>query len=322
MPEKPTPTGSHGPTASIDVLRRRARLLEQARHFFAQRGYWEVETPLLSADTCVDAHIDPITLTVDGERRFLQTSPEFAMKRLLAAGSGSIFQIAHAFRAGESGVRHNREFTLIEWYKVGATYHGLMDEVSHLVSFVGGFPRADRQSYRAAFLKGTGLDPLAATEERLWQLAHSRGLASRPTERDDLLNFIWADRIEPSLGQEVPTFIFDYPATQAALSKTRTDREGAEVAERFELYIDGIELCNGYQELTDAVELRRRFERQNRLRVEMGNNALPVDSRLLAAMEEGLPECAGVALGLERLLLLITGDSAIADVLPFPDDRA
>ena len=267
-------------------------------------------------------HIDPIALTVDGRRRYLQTSPEFAMKRLLSAGSGSIFQIAHSFRAGESGAGHNREFTLIEWYKIGAGYHELMDEVSDLVSTLSGLPPADRQSYRSAFLERTGLDPLITEEERLWQLAHQLGLASRPKERDDLLNFLWADQVEPTLGQGTPLFIYDYPETQAALAKTHADHDGAEVGKRFELYAAGIELCNGYEELTNAHELRRRFERQNRLRVQIGKNALPVESRLLAAMEQGLPECSGVALGFERLLLLITGSSAIRDVLPFPDDRA
>jgi len=314
--------GSHGPTATMEVLRRRAKLLEQARLFFLNRDYWEAETPVLSADTCIDAHIDPLGLTVDGKVRFLQTSPEFAMKRLLAAGSGSIFQVAHAFRAGESGHRHNREFTLIEWYKLGATYHELMDEVGDFISQLAGWPTGTKLTYRAAFLRETNLDPLTAPSEILWERAHERGLSGRPAERDDLLNFLWADLVEPTLGRDGPLFIHDYPATQAALSKIHRESDGTEIAERFELYVEGVELCNGYQELTDAVELRSRFERQNELRKAIGKSPLPVESRLLESMQAGLPECAGVALGFERLLMLLVGTNTIEDVLPFPDSRA
>lgn len=322
MSDQSRPTGSHVPTATIEVLRRRAKLMEQARLFFLSRDYWEAETPLLSADTCIDAHIDPISLTVDGATRYLQTSPEFAMKRLLAAGSGSIFQIAHAFRASESGYRHNREFTLIEWYKLGATYHELMDEVSELVSHLAGWPKAEKLTYRAAFVRETHLDPLLAPNDELWELAGRRGLSSRPEERDDLLNFLWADLVEPTLGLDAPLFIHDYPASQAALSKVRKETDGTAVAERFELYVNGVELCNGYQELTDGAELRNRFERQNQLRIRLGKPPLPIDSRLMQAMEAGLPECAGVALGFERLLMLLIGTNEIMDVLPFPDSRA
>lgn len=322
MSDQSKPTGSHVPTATIEVLRRRAKLLEQARLFFLSRDYWEAETPLLSADTCIDAHIDPISLTVDGATRYLQTSPEFAMKRLLAAGSGSIFQIAHAFRAGESGHRHNREFTLIEWYKLGATYHELMDVVSELVSHLAGWPKAEKLTYRAAFVRETHLDPLLAPNDELWELAGRRGLSSRPEERDDLLNFLWADLVEPTLGLDAPLFIHDYPASQAALSKVRKETDGTAVAERFELYVNGVELCNGYQELTDGAELRNRFERQNKLRIRLDKPPLPIDSRFMQAMEAGLPECAGVALGFERLLMLLIGTNEIMDVLPFPDSRA
>ncbi|MBX9654310.1 EF-P lysine aminoacylase GenX [bacterium] len=322
MSDQSMPTGSHLPTVTMNVLRRRAKLLEQARLFFLNRGYWEVETPLLSADTCIDAHIDPISLTVDGEVRFLQTSPEFAMKRLLVAGSGSIFQIAHAFRAGESGNRHNREFTLIEWYKLGATYHELMVEVSEFASHLAGWPEAEKLTYREAFMRETKLDPLLAPEDGLWELARCRGLSSRPVERDDLLNFLWADLVEPTLGLQSPLFIHDYPASQAALAKVREEPDGTAIAERFELYVNGVELCNGYQELSDATELRKRFERQNELRIVLGKSPLPVESRLIQAMKAGLPDCAGVALGFERLMMLLIGTNEIKEVLPFPDSRA
>lgn len=309
------------PTASLETLRLRARLLEQTRQFFAERACLEVQTPILSADTCVDAHIEPISLTVDGKRRFLQTSPEFAMKRLLAAGCGSIFQITHAFRSAESGSRHNREFTILEWYRIDAGYRELMDEVEDLVIELAGVAVPRRITYRDAFLAATGLDPFDASEDQLWDLGRQRLLAARPAERDDLLTFLWSEMVEPALDADSPVFIHDYPSTQSALALVR--REGAHfVAERFELYVDGLELCNGWSELTDAEELRERFLRQNRLRVAVGRNPLPVDSRLMDAMRHGMPRCAGVAVGFDRLVMLAAGTREIRDVLAFVDENS
>jgi lysyl-tRNA synthetase class 2 len=270
----------------------------------------------------VDAHIDPIPVQDAGQALFLQTSPEFAMKRLLAAGSGSIFEITRSFRGGERGERHNREFTLIEWYRVGVDHVALMDEVGDFVSMLTGLPRAGRTTYREAFRRALGLDPLTADEESVWSLARTRGLSARPRERDDLLNFLWADGVEPSLGWQTPLFIHDYPGTQSALAKTRIDVDGSLVAERFELYVRGVELCNGYHELTDADELRRRNIEQNRRRRELGKGELPVDSKLLGAMGAGLADCAGVALGFDRLVMIAVNASSLAEVMAFPDALA
>lgn len=309
------------PAASLEVLRLRAELLERTRAFLRSRGCLEVDTPILSADTCVDAHLDPIDVEVAGGRRFLQTSPEFAMKRLLAAGSGSIFQIARAFRADESGRYHNREFTLVEWYQVGMEYHGLMDEVAQLVSHLTGLPAARKRTYREAFRVATDLDPWLADEESLWKMANERGLVRGPVHRDDLLTFLWSDVVEPTIAVEPTLFIHDYPSTQAALAVVRMEPYGL-AAERFELYARGVELCNGWTELTDPDELVRRFEEQNRRRIQLGKRPLPVQSRLLEAMRHGLPPSAGVALGFDRLVLLAAGKSDLADVIPFPDPIA
>lgn len=309
------------PSATIEVLRLRAELLERTRAFLRDRGCLEVETPVLSFDTCVDAHLDPIEVEAPGGRQFLQTSPEFAMKRLLAAGAGSIFQIAHAFRADEHGLHHNREFTLVEWYRVGWNYWELMEEVSLLVTQLTGLPSARKRSYRDAFVLATGLDPTNAAEEELWQEAKGRGLAHRPEDRDDLLTFLWADAVEPSLVGQGPIFIHDYPASQAALAALRTTSSGA-VAERFELYAEGIELCNGWTELTDPVELTRRFEEQNCRRLRLGKSVLPVESRMMDAMRYGLPPSSGVALGFDRIVLLAAGKQHISQAMAFPDDIA
>jgi lysyl-tRNA synthetase class 2 len=310
------------PTADIASLRRRSELVQQTRAFFHERGYWEVETPLLSAETVVDAHIDPVQVLIDGDVLFLQTSPELAMKRLLAAGSGSIFQFAHAVRRGESGARHNREFTLLEWYRVGADLNTLMDEVAELTQQLLPIQTRSTLTYRDAFRQATSLDPISADEQDLWRLAAAAGLASRPAHRDDLLNFLWADRVEPTFPPHQLLFIEDYPASQAALARTRIDREGDPVAQRFELYAGGMELANGYHELDDPNELRRRFLEQNRRRATLGKESLPLPTRLLAAHEQGLPPCSGVAMGFDRIVMLRLGLPTIDQSVAFPDCSA
>lgn len=305
------------PSASLDAIRLRARLLDEVRRFFSERGVLEVETPLLSADVCIDAHIEPIEVQADGRRLYLQTSPEFAMKRLLAAYPESMFQVARAFRSGESGRLHNREFTLLEWYRIGLDYRALMDEVGDLFERLLGLRPPERRTYREAFRFATGLDPFEEADDALWRLASPR-LAERPRERDDLLNALWVDRVEPTLQSASALFIYDYPATQAALAKVRRDA-GHGVAERFELYVRGLELCNGWSESTDADELARRFERQNALRRRAGRREFAVESRFLSAVRSGLPECAGVAVGFDRVVMLAAGAGGIHDVLAFPD---
>lgn len=312
--------------ASLSLLQSRAELLSKARHFLEARGYLEVETPLLSFDIGVDLHLEPFRVPVggfggEGEPRtaYLQTSPEFGMKRLLAAGLGDCFQITRSFRRGEVGALHNPEFTIIEWYRVGGSYRDLMTEVGEFASAVCGWPKAETLSYAEAFEKHLGIHPHSSATEALRELANARDFESN--DRDELLNFLLADAVEPSLGVDKPTMLYDYPSTQAALAKIRDD-DGAPVAERFELYYHGVELANGYQELTDADELRRRNKRQNELRIAKGLQSLPQESKLLAAMDAGLPECTGVALGFDRLVMLALGCSTIAEVMAYSFDRA
>lgn len=356
MPDPGTNANEGGwrPTADLAVLRQRADLLEALRQFFRERGYWEVETPLLSHESVVDAHLDPFEVSDDaGERLFLQTSPEPGMKRLVAAGAERIFQVTRAFRRGEQGRLHNPEFTIVEWYAVGETYHDQMDFVEELLQTLArpagsaaecgdagpttasedgaSAPRPGarfgRLTYRDAFRRALGVrDVLACGVEELRGLAVRagvpvpEGLPGGESGRDAWLNLLLADRVEPTLGTDRPEFVCDYPASQAALARVRT--EVPPVAERFELYWCGIELCNGYQELTDAAELRRRIQRQNELRRTEGKRTLPVPRWLLAAMESGLPECAGVALGFDRLAMLLLGRRSLAEVVPFPFQRA
>jgi lysyl-tRNA synthetase class 2 len=330
------------PTASLDTLRRRAAALHALRQFLDAAGYWEVDTPLLSGDIVVDAHLDPFIVPVGGRERkmFLQTSPEFAMKRLLAAGADAIYQIGKVFRTGESGRLHNPEFTMAEWYRVGDDHHAQMDFteqlVRHLLAAIrstggnGSRPVSDfgpqpfeRLRYDAAFERHAGQPVLTADVAELQALAKRHGLhppESLGTDRDGWLNYLFAELIQPRLGHERPAFLLDFPATQAALAVVRA--EPVPVAERFELFVAGVELCNGYHELIDPVELRRRAAAQNRVRTADDRPALPEDSRLLAAMEHGLPACSGVALGFDRLFLLASGHEAIADVIAFPFERA
>jgi lysyl-tRNA synthetase class 2 len=312
----------------MGMLRLRAALLREVRRFFESRGYWEADTPILSADATVDAHLDPFELTIGGTKFFLQTSPEFAMKRLLAAGSGSIYQISRVFRDGELGARHNPEFTMIEWYRVGGDYQSLMTEVGELVSQIAGVAAPERITYQAAFERFAGFDPHAEADSSLRDRAVSLGMAVASCDsksdlasgRDEWLNFLLAAVVEPNLGTDRPVFVYGYPATQAALA--RIDPGPPAVAQRFELYVQGVELCNGYQELLDPDELRERSIRQNAIRRSLGKRELPVDSRLLAAMRAGLPPCAGVALGFDRLLMIAAKSAELREVLPFFWDRA
>jgi lysyl-tRNA synthetase class 2 len=310
----------------LSILKRRAELLSKARLFLESRGYLEVETPLLSFDVGVDLHLEPFRVSVGGfggeggpRTAYLQTSPEFGMKRLLAAGLGDCFQITRSFRRGEVGALHNPEFTIIEWYRVGGSYRDLMTEVGEFASSVCGWPKADELSYAEAFEKHLGIHPHSTPTEKLRESAKTRDFESN--DRDELLNFLLADAIEPNLGVGKPTLLYDYPSSQAALAKIRKEETG-DVAERFELYFNGVELANGYQELTDAEELRRRNKRQNELRIAKGLQPLPRESKLLAAMDSGLPECTGVALGFDRLAMLALGCSSVAEVMAFPFERA
>lgn len=304
------------PTASIANLRRRAELLQQLRNFFQRRDVLEVETPQLAQHTVSDPHLDP--LPVDG-KGFLQTSPEYAMKRLLAAGSGDIFQLAKAFRADENGSRHNPEFTLLEWYRLGFDHWQLIAEVDELLQDLLATPACQLSDYGDLFQSFLGVDPHTADSDQLQAVAAERlDFQGQSMQRDDWLNLLFAECIEPHLGHQQPQVVTGYPASMAALARLAEDQRGRLVASRFEVYLQGIELANGYHELTDWQQQQQRFEADNRLRVELGKPVRQLDSYLLAAMQQGLPDCAGVALGVDRLLMLALGQSHIDQVIAFP----
>jgi len=315
------------PTASMEALRLRAEILAKIRAFFAERDVWEVETPLLASAPVTDLHLHALSCRyrgpgVDGGRElYLQTSPEFAMKRLLAAGSGSIFQICRAVRNGEAGRRHNPEFTILEWYRPGWDHHRLMDEVDELLAATLGSPSSERLSYAEAYIRYAGFDPHTESLAALHDRVKGLGVPSAyDLARDDLLDLVLTHVIEPKLGHCQPTFIDDYPASQASLARIRDG--DPPLAERFEVFAEGVELANGYHELVDAAEQRRRFEADIQKRESQNLPSVPIDERLLAALEHGLPPCAGVALGVDRLVMLASGTCDIADILAFPIDRA
>lgn len=313
------------PSADIETLRRRAALLARLRAFFAERGVLEVETPALSSATVTDLHLHSLEAKVEyaGESRlfYLQTSPEFAMKRLLAAGSGPIFQLCRSFRDGESGRLHNPEFTMLEWYRPLFDHHQLMDEMADLLELLLGGPQAERKTYGDAFAAVYGIDPHGAGAEELAALAAARGIEAvgygEESSADDWLQLLFNLGVEPGLGRGRPTFIYDYPASQAALARVAAGR-----ARRFEVYAEGIELANGFHELSDAAEQRRRFEADCEERRRRALALPPIDENLLAALESGLPDCAGVALGIDRLVMLALGKKSLAEVIAFPADRA
>lgn len=328
--EPDAPHGDWRPTATLETLHARADLYGRVRRFFAGRGVLEVETPLLQAATVTDLHLHSLGCELGGPRGVgtfhLQTSPEFAMKRLLAAGSGPIYQLCKAFRADELGHRHNPEFTMLEWYRPGFDHHRLMDEMDALLDHVLGCGSARRATYGELFGSRVGIDPHRADPDALARSAREHGIelvADGPADRDGWLHLLWSHAVEPTLGQGRPTFVHDFPATQAALARIRPGTAGEpSVAERFEVYIDGVELANGFHELDDAHEQRRRFEADLAARRRAGLPEPPIDERLLAALDHGIGDCAGVALGMDRLLMLRLGIDDIRQVLAFPIDRA
>jgi len=318
------------PAASWPNLELRARLLRQVRQFFAERDFLEVETPLLSAEVVIDQHVDPLAVPLppasDGgpeDVAWLQTSPEAHMKRLMASGGRAIFQITRSFRGGERGRLHNREFTIVEWYRRGDTMAEGMSLLNDFCEQLLGRGPAERLSYQEAFLRFAEIDPLAADIEELAACCNAAGVtppADLGGDRDAWLDTVLVTLVEPHLGTERPVILCDWPASQAALA--RTSAADPRVAERFELYVDGIELANGFHELADAGELRRRGRRANDERRAAGRAVLPEPARLLAAMEHGLPDCTGVALGFDRVVMLAAGARSIDEVIAFPQDRA
>ncbi|MCG6658678.1 EF-P lysine aminoacylase GenX [Halomonas campisalis] len=321
------------PTASIETLRERARLLAEVRAFFAARGVLEVETPVLGHGGSTDVHLASLcaeaTTPAGRERLWLQTSPEFHMKRLLAAGSGPIFQLARSFRDGEVGRRHNLEFTMLEWYRPGFSLDALIDETAELVGAVLGPELGEeagplrRRRYRELFREHLGLDPFHEPLPALRRLAAERGgLDMTDSPRDACLDLLISLEIEPTLGRDGLDVVVDYPASQAALARRHRDPEDGEwVASRFEVYRAGLELANGYDELTDAQEQRARFAADNAERRAAGLPEVDVDARLLAALEHGMPAGSGVALGLDRLIQLALGKQSVAEVMAFATPR-
>lgn len=321
------------PNTPPETLRRRAALLARLRDHFAGQGVLEVDTPILARAAVTDPHLHSLATRYTGPGAahglplYLHTSPEFFMKRLLAAGSGSIYQIAKVFRDGEAGGRHNPEFTLLEWYRTGYDHRRLMADVEALVvsALDGALGLAPSESitYRDAFRRHAGVDPFTAAGAELAACAARHGIAAPPgldlQDIDGWLDLLLTALVEPQLGRGRLTFLHDYPPSQAALARILPGPPP--VAARFELYLEGMELANGFHELTDADEQRRRFEADLIRRRELGLTTVPMDTALLAALAHGLPDCAGVALGVDRLLMLAVGAKCIEEVLSFPLGR-
>ena len=313
------------PSASFEILRLRAKLNARVRVFFAERDVLEVETPVLSQAGNTEPNIDSFTTAFSGHvsagarTRWLRTSPEYPLKRLLAAGIGDCYELGRVFRNGEAGGRHNPEFTMLEWYRVGWDHLGLIDETVALVqaalAMVGRTATLRSLTYRELFVQALALDPLEAPLEDLGVPLAGFGIRGEGLTRDDWLDLLITHRIQPAFPADQITVVRDWPASQCALARIRPGTPP--VAERFELYLGSYELANGYHELTDAAEQRARFEHDRVRRRERGQVEPPIDERLLAALGDGLPACAGVALGVERLLMQLAGTDDIRRVLAF-----
>ncbi|MCW8994644.1 MAG: elongation factor P--(R)-beta-lysine ligase [Psychromonas sp.] len=317
------------PSASIQELQKRAEIIQSIRHFFIKRGLLEVETPTLSQAGVTDIHLFCFkTLFIgpdlslakqlpSGLPLYLQTSPEFHMKRLLSAGSGSIFQICKAFRNEESGRFHNPEFTLLEWYRVGFDHFSLMDEMEQLLQLILKCGTARRCTYQELFLEILYVDPLTASLSELKKAGSELKLGSvldDETDRDTILQLLFCVAIEPVIASHKPCFVYNFPASQAALA--RISKEDPRVAERFEVYYKGIELANGFHELSDAAEQLKRFQEDNRIRKQNNLDEMPIDQHFISSLKS-LPDCAGVALGIDRLVMLATEQAHIDKVLSF-----
>lgn len=330
-----------GPGAELRVLRLRSLLLARLRAWFAESAVLEVETPILSVAGATDPALGSLATTISGRSFFLHTSPEFPMKRLLAAGSGDIYQVCKAFRDGEQGKRHNPEFTMVEWYRTGFSVPQMMDEVEALIGSLvrvaaddgdaagpgEALPRATRTVYRELVWRFAGIDPFAHSEAglavALRQRLEADGIeipVSVAHDSDALLDMLIAMIVEPALDPDVPVFVYDYPASQASLARIKPGNPP--VADRFELFWRGLELANGFRELADAIEQRQRFESDVAKRAEAGTQSPPIDENFLGALKTGLPDCTGVALGFDRLLMAVTGLNEISSVMSFDLSRA
>jgi lysyl-tRNA synthetase class 2 len=313
------------PSATLEALHARAALNRSIREFFIETSALEVELPILNHAPVADRNIEPIAVPASAVMPclYLHTSPEYSMKRLLCAGSGDIYALGKVFRAGEAGARHNPEFTMLEWYRLGMDHQALMHEVADLLDEL--FSDSEVElidaplflTYQQAVIQYAGLDPFTAIDDDIKQLGIDLAGADLELNRDGWLDMIMSHKVEKGLPKNQLVFIYNYPASQAALAKLNTDDNGHVIAERFEVYLNSLELANGYHELTDSQEQRQRFEK------ELKGTDRPIDEKLLIAMADnkaGLPDCAGVAMGIDRILMLQLGAQTIAEVISFSAD--
>lgn len=301
-------------------------MLKRIRAFFDGRDVLEVDTPIISSAGSTDTHIDSLQTVFRGNSYYLNTSPEYSMKRLLADQSEPIYQICKVFRDGELGPNHNPEFSMLEWYRPGFDMHQLMDEIKQLLSCVLTQERVafDYLSYRQAFENFAGIDPHRVSAEDCRNCALRYGV-EQPVglegDVDEWLDWLLSQLVMPALKQSRFTFIYDYPKSQCALARLHKDEGGVHVASRFELFYGEVELANGFHELKSSTEQRQRFERENQRRLAAGKSVVRIDEYLLGALDSGLPDCSGVAMGLDRLLMMMCEKKSIEDVLAFPFAR-
>lgn len=315
------------PTASVETLFARAKIMRSIRQFFTDRGVLEVETPVLSEFGVTDVHLSTFSTEFiapqagQSKTLWLNTSPEYHMKRLLAAGTGAIFQLCHVFRNEEAGSRHNPEFTMLEWYRPHFDMYRLINEVDDLLQQILDCEPAEIMSYQFAFQEFVGVDPLSVERPILVELARKYNfMCDLDEDRDTLLQFLFSTMVEPKIGRERPVAVYHFPATQAALAQISS--EDHRVAERFEFYYKGLELANGFHELTDHREQLRRFEQDNAQRAKLGLPQREIDRRLLGALQAGVPNTSGVALGVDRLMMIALDKKRIEEVMAFGIDKA
>ncbi len=311
------------PTASLQNIKTRARMLQSMRAFFAERNVLEVETPVIADIAVTDPQIESFSTQYNKQTCYLQTSPEYFMKRLLAAGSGDIYQIAKVFRDDENGRHHNPEFSLLEWYRCGFDHHQLMDEMQDLITLL--MPKNknifQRISYQQAFIKQLEIDPFESDVNALKECAEKFQIETpqgMDDDKDMWLDWLMLVKVAPSFDKQAFTFLYDYPASQASLA--RLDKDDLRKANRFELFYGELELANGFYELTDATEQAQRFENDNLIRQQRQQKIMPIDYKLLAALNAGLPDCSGVAIGIDRLLMLVSDAGHIKNVMSFADE--
>ncbi|PCS23810.1 elongation factor P--(R)-beta-lysine ligase [Candidatus Enterovibrio escicola] len=322
-------TNQWRPTSNIDTLKTRALLIRKIRQFFLERDVLEVDTPAMSHAAVTDIHLHTFCTEFVGQGHihgiplYMITSPEFHMKRLLAAGSGAIYQICKSFRNEEVGRYHNPEFMILEWYRPSFDHHALMTEIDSLLHTILGTSTADRMTYQGIFKRILGVCPLEASITDLKRVATTLGvldIADNEEDRDTLIQLLFNEGVEAKIGRSVPAFVYDFPVSQAA--SARVCEGDSRVAARFEVYYQGVELANGFYELDNANEQLARFEKDNKRRVDIGRNIQPIDHHLIDAIHFGLSDCAGVALGIDRLIMLALGKTHINEVIAFPIERA